>query len=317
MLVVQPKASYTTPHNPGIVFVVDHQPHVSGMEGCNTIVQTVQDHQYDVEHVYMDHYLHWQDFPYPYTCVPHCFLKYCRYFLEHAQQGVCTDDQRCFVMMNKRREHRLLVSAWFSHNRTIDFDYSQGWTPEHSDTLAVQEYTRLTSYQLDSFLEERFLPYQDTVSSNQDQSGYLAAQEVDIWNTVLRPKFCTSTFSVVTEPPYWENGCMITEKYLMTLYGCCFPIFCGGGLALADQLKQIGFDVFDDIVDHSYQYVADPAQRVLDALECNRELLLGNSVRKADYMDRHHSNLRLVREHLDRFKQQFADSQFDKYRSSL
>ena len=94
----------------------------------------------------------------------------------------------------------------------------------------------------------------------------------------------------------------------MSLYGCCFPIFCGG-YRLAEQLTRIGFDVFDDIIDHSYQYELHPGLRILNALELNRKLLESQNIRKLDHMDRHLKNLSLVRENLDSFTSQFNNIQ--------
>ena len=339
MLVITPTKSYVLPDKNGIVIVIDHQPpsptnatieadfetaSVYQDQSYNNIEQIIKDHNIDVEHVYLDHYLYWLDFPYPHTCIPTMFLEFCDEFLLYAIPEEYSDEQNCFIMMNKRRENRLLVSAWFSQNKNVNFDYSQGWEVEYNDYNKIEEYTRLTPYKLGSFLNKKFIPYKNNVDGlingcynepapNKDDS---VSGIKGMWNNIFKEKFCSSTFSIVAEPNFWEKGCLVTEKYLMTLYGCCFPIFCGG-YGLPDQLTRIGFDVFDDIIDHSYQYEAHPGIRVLNALELNRELLENHSVKKLDYMDRHLKNLSLVREHLDSFKLQFSNSQFDRYRSSL
>jgi len=325
MYIILPGSIKTISGHDGIVIVLDHQPPLTNPrieadfetasvyqdQSYNNIEQIIKDHNIDVKHIYMDHYIYWKDFPYPHTCIPNFFLKSCKEFLLSAIPGEYSDDQNCFIMMNKRRENRLLVSAWFSQNKNLDFDYSQGWEVEDTDYNQIEEYTRLTPYKLDSFLDKKFIPYKNNVTSYYNNEGNVA-----IWNNLFKEKFCSSTFSIVTEPHFWEKGCTVTEKYLMTLYGCCFPIFCGS-YGLADQLTRIGFDVFNDIIDHSYQYEAHPGLRVLNALELNRELLENHSVKKLEYMDRHLKNLSLVREHLDSFKDQFNNSQFDKYLSSL
>jgi|SaaInl59LU_5_DNA_1037362.scaffolds.fasta_scaffold25278_2 hypothetical protein len=334
MLLIHPTYTRLIPIDDGIVYIIDHQPQLAQLvarieadvetgsiyrrQSYNNIEQFILIYGIDVEHVYMEDYLTWKDFPYPYTCVPFYFLEECKHFLTNAALGEYSDEQCCFVMMNKIREHRLLVSAWFNQNKNIDFDYSQGWTSEDRDFSSLEELTRLTHYKLDGFLDKKFIPYKgSSVTSNQSHDGYHAGEgNVAIWNNLFKEQFCSSTFSVITEPPFWENGCMITEKYLMTLYGCCFPIFCGGGYRIADELTNIGFDVFNDVIDHSYQYEEHPGLRVLNALERNRELLENHSFKKLNYMDRHLKNLSLVREHFDSFKLQFSNSQFDRYQSS-
>lgn len=340
MLVILPWEIFTIPGDEGIVYVHDVQRpcadwkiegdfetgSVYQPQSYNNIEKIIHDYKIDVEHVYMDHYLHWTDFPYPYTGIPHCFLHNCNQFSTGAIPGEYSDKQCCFIMMNMRRDNRLLVSAWFSQNKDIDFDYSQGWKVENNDFLVTKECAHLTPYKLDSFLDKKFTTYKNNGSSNETfnrhvnhdhgsehwPSGNYHGGEgnVAIWNNVLKEQFCSSTFSVITEPPFWENGCVITEKYLMALYGCCFPIFCGGGYGLVDQLIGLGFDVFDDVIDHSYQYELHPGERVLHALENNREILKSHSVKKLDYMDRHLNNLTLIKEN---FRSQFDHVKFEKY----
>jgi len=322
MLVITPNEITDLPGNNGIVVILDHQPpplnplieadfETSSIycdQSYNSIEQIIKDYNIDVEHVYMKHYLHWTDFPYPHTCLPWIadLGNQCVSFLKKSVTTEYSDNQNCFVGMNKRRENRLLVSAWFNQNKHIDFDYTQGWEIEDDDFVRVEEYTRLTSYSFDGFLNKRFLPY----NNNSPNTRVYNTNElnVSVWNNVLKEKFCSSTFAIITEPIFWEKACSITEKYVMSLYGCCFPIFCGG-YRLADQLTRIGFDVFDDIIDHSYQYELHPGLRILNALELNRKLLESQNIRKLDHMDRHLKNLSLVRENLDSFTSQFNNIQ--------
>jgi hypothetical protein len=51
-----------------------------------------------------------------------------------------------------------------------------------------------------------------------------------------------------------------------------FPIWLGGRKQ-AELWKNVGFDTFDDVVDHSYQHLSDPMARIHRALDSNRRLL--------------------------------------------
>jgi hypothetical protein len=64
---------------------------------------------------------------------------------------------------------------------------------------------------------------------------------------------------------------MLTEKYLNSVYGCNFPILLVsvGSIRL---LRDIGFDMFDDIVDHGYDLAPNDC-RVEMALESNRPVI--------------------------------------------
>ena len=64
-----------------------------------------------------------------------------------------------------------------------------------------------------------------------------------------------------------------------TFFGCNFPIFlfgCGG----VAHLRDIGFDVFDDIVDHSYDSIENPFDRIITAIDSNKHLLTNGALVK-------------------------------------
>jgi len=78
--------------------------------------------------------------------------------------------------------------------------------------------------------------------------------------------------SLITEPCYLEREIMITEKTVMAMYAGTLPVWVGGW-RLPDAMRDLGFDVFDDIVDHSYSTLADPVDRLDQALKLNQRLL--------------------------------------------
>ena len=58
----------------------------------------------------------------------------------------------------------------------------------------------------------------------------------------------------------------------MAIYGGTIPVWVGGW-RIADAMRHWGFDVFDDVVDHSYQSLADPEARCHAAIHSNIDLL--------------------------------------------
>jgi hypothetical protein len=71
-----------------------------------------------------------------------------------------------------------------------------------------------------------------------------------------------------------------------------------GGWRLADTMRSMGFDVFDDIVDHSYENMPDPMDRCYYAIERNLSLLQDHDLMArfvADNQDRLQHNLTLLR----------------------
>ena len=86
----------------------------------------------------------------------------------------------------------------------------------------------------------------------------------------------------------------------MAIYSGTIPIWVGGWRH-ADRLRELGFDTFDDIVDHGYQDMPDPLDRCYSAIERNLELLRdSNRVRQfvQDNQTRLLHNLRLCRQNV-------------------
>tara|TARA_R110002060_G_scaffold75244_1_gene84849 strand:- start:37 stop:618 length:582 start_codon:yes stop_codon:yes gene_type:complete len=64
----------------------------------------------------------------------------------------------------------------------------------------------------------------------------------------------------------------VCEKLLNSQLGGNFPIIIGGKNSVK-WLRDNGFDVFDDIIDHSYDSHTDPVLRLQSAIENNKSLL--------------------------------------------
>ena len=114
--------------------------------------------------------------------------------------------------------------------------------------------------------------------------------------TVFEP----SCVSLITEPSYYERETTHTEKTVMAIYGGTLPIWVGGW-RLADFMKSLGFDVFDDVIDHSYQALDDPKDRCYSAIERNLDLLRNVDYAKtfiAQNQSRLEHNLNLLKENV-------------------
>jgi hypothetical protein len=77
---------------------------------------------------------------------------------------------------------------------------------------------------------------------------------------------------IITETSYTEACYNLTEKTLNSIYGCNFPILlCSQGSVAF--LRNMGMDMFDDVIDHSYDDIVDPADRLYRAVHDNMDLL--------------------------------------------
>jgi hypothetical protein len=302
--------------NDGIVLLQDIQPPVNaGIEfdystgnaeyidqDFNTVIPIIESYNYHTKQIFSDSYLSWEGWhDYNVTLIPYCFITEASEFKGNARIYERGNDYKFIATMNMQRPNRELVSAWISNyikQHDVNFFYTQGW--EFNDTRRLNDLVRETPFRhLTSGLEPRWISYRN-LPPRRYSSGL---GNIDIWNDVLGKYFSQSTFSFITEPAFWEKGCTITEKYLMALYGYCLPIFCGG-YKIAESLKALGFDVFDDIIDHSYQFELNPSLRILNALELNKHLLT-SKIDKLSYISRHEYNLGLVTDYLEDIKDKF------------
>ena len=77
---------------------------------------------------------------------------------------------------------------------------------------------------------------------------------------------------IITETSCTEQAFNLTEKTLHSIYGKCFPILISSPGIVA-FLRTMGMDVFDDVVDHSYDLIDNPVDRIYRAITDNIELL--------------------------------------------
>jgi hypothetical protein len=81
-------------------------------------------------------------------------------------------------------------------------------------------------------------------------------------------------FNIVTETVYDEYPGLYSEKTLFAFLAHQIPIIISTP-RLVEKLREQGFDMFDDIVDHSYDTLPNDV-RVEQALELNKNVILGN-----------------------------------------
>lgn len=88
----------------------------------------------------------------------------------------------------------------------------------------------------------------------------------------LRNLYQQTFVEIVVETYYEEPSYMVTEKTMHSIIGCNFPIFISSAGFVA-HLESLGFDVFRDIIDHSYDSITDPVDRLVTAIDGNLRLL--------------------------------------------
>jgi hypothetical protein len=83
------------------------------------------------------------------------------------------------------------------------------------------------------------------------------------WNRVYEQRSYEDSYvNIVTESAYFPNEIHITEKSLKPFYFYQFPLFLSTYNHVKYLKERFGFDVFDDIIDHSYDNEQDNMKRL-------------------------------------------------------
>jgi hypothetical protein len=136
---------------------------------------------------------------------------------------------------------------------------------------------------------------------------YKECDNVTNWQRLL-PVYSSCHVNIVTETLYYRPG-IITEKTLFAFMALQIPIVIGHK-GIVQQCRDLGFDMFDDIVDNSYDDLPDFI-RWREALKKNKKLLV-ESVNRTEIMDRLLKNQEyLLNGFLDKLVNDFTDSARD------
>lgn len=92
------------------------------------------------------------------------------------------------------------------------------------------------------------------------------------FNNSLRGKYQSSFLEFVSETNYNEWSFNITEKFSHSVFGLNFPIIVSSP-GYVEFLRNVGFDMFDDIIDHSYDLETDKLKRLQMMVLNNQELI--------------------------------------------
>jgi hypothetical protein len=115
-------------------------------------------------------------------------------------------------------------------------------------------------------------PFGDVVNHDDTAFNHNLSNAMS-WPAAFCDLFSSSAISLITESTQWPNASRFSYKTIYSVLGLTMPIWIGG-YGQADAWKKLGFDVFDDVIDHSYQYAPTLIQRCWQAIEQNKHLLV-------------------------------------------
>lgn len=199
----------------------------------------------------------------------------------HFDDGV--DTSVCFnFMINKKQINRFLcikLVEWFKLNSfdytwsAVDQKFDLSYIISELDQLAHQSPldTTARSFILSPVqLKRKFIEFPDMQNSEFAIIEYGGNKWT--WDNGLRQMFSKSAISLITESVGTQRAAVFTEKTLYPILALNFPIWVGG-YNQAAEWSRFGFDIFDDIIDHSYQSHNTLIERIYYAFADNLKLL--------------------------------------------
>lgn len=172
------------------------------------------------------------------------------------------------------RTHRLTVGCWLAgknyKNGFIKVGFGVHNNPSWQNYYHFEN--SLTDEQVD--ILDNGWQQLSTVCHGDSIEGYNVPPNNNFSNFTLnlQSQYENLVVEIVGETTFRQHGVHVSEKYLHTVYGSVFPILIAPANTV-EFLQDLGFDLYTDVVDHSYDRIDDPEQRIIQAIEDNSRLL--------------------------------------------
>ena len=105
------------------------------------------------------------------------------------------------------------------------------------------------------------------------QEGFTQAKN---YNNVLLPIYENYAVEIVTGTMFFEKSPLLSEKEMQSIWSKNIPILING-VGMAQEMKKFfDIDLFEDIIDHSYDTIENHFERLAAAIDRNENLLNGS-----------------------------------------
>ena len=241
------------------------------------------------------------------------------------------NSNKTFICLNRHpRQHRInLVSYLLGLNleqfgtisfRDTDFQNvtfmnrtSWPFSDQQIETIKpilFQGYNKIRNLNLDALIEKVDQIYNK-------QPGNI--DNVTNFDLNLRNVYQDHFVEIVSETLFNTPTVGVSEKFLNSVYGYVFPIVIGAP-GVIQVLSNFGFDMFEDVIDQSYDNISDPFDRLCAAIDLNKHLLTDHKKIKQLWtanQDRFNNNVTFAKTKLYNVVKNRAHNDFDQIKWKL
>jgi hypothetical protein len=108
------------------------------------------------------------------------------------------------------------------------------------------------------------------------------------YNDNLKPVYENFGVEIITGSMFFEKTPILTEKEIQNVFAKNFPIYLNGVGIVRELKSMFDLDLFDDIIDNSYDEIEDHFERMAAAIDRNEHLLNGTTDIQKLWLDNQH-----------------------------
>ena len=177
----------------------------------------------------------------------------------------------------------------------------------NAETLVkYNQYKNITRLPSGDFREDLSNGYQKFISEKYNHLkihnfDYEDDRVANNYNVNLLPVYERIAVEIITGTMFFEPTPVLSEKELQSIYAKNFPIYINGPGIAREIKKLFKIDIFEDIIDHSYDEIDDHFERLAAAIDRNQHLLDGStniSELWNDNRERFENNCKIMDDHL-------------------
>ena len=210
------------------------------------------------------------------------------------RQGICTDEittDHCVnFLINKKQIHRHILIKLVEHYK-LDANYTWSGVDRHMDMSTINDEvksldrdTRLPPGYTYFFnepitIEKKWIDFDNDGDNTNGRIDNCGDDTTWSWNNGINDIVSKSGVSLISESDSGSRfkGSTWSEKTVYATMGLTFPLWIGG-FNSANEWKKMGFDAFDDVIDHSYQNKETVIERCWWAIHLNLDILTNKNL---------------------------------------
>jgi hypothetical protein len=239
--------------------------------------------QQEPAYIVNDHFNSVEKLSHEVFCVPLFLARDTNEIVQDLPTEQTYQTQHTFnFMINKKQINRFLCMKLVEMFNLTNYDYTWSGVDSNFDLSDILDELSLTENSIDLTAEQKSIllapitiPAKFFAQSNQINNSHIEYYSGNswTWNHGLNNIFSCSVVSLITESLSFQKSTVFTEKTSYAVLGKTFPIWVGGGIKQAQVFEEMGFDAFNDVIDHSYQNYDTLIERCYYAFERNLHIL--------------------------------------------